>query len=405
MGRAINRLSPRRVANLKRPDHLEPGRHADGGGLYASVSKAGAKRWIFLYRWQGARHEMGLGPLNAVPLAKARELAAKARLMLAEGRSPLEARREADAAQRKSATPSTFGEVAKALIDGREDGWRNPKSAGQWRMTLDVYAAALRAKPVAEITTDDVVAVLRPIWSSKPETASRLRGRIEAVLDAARARGLIDRDATNPARWHGHLDVVLRRRSRDSRKHHAALSWKDMPGFMAELRARPAISARALEWCILTAARSGEALGTRWAEIDRDGKLWILPASRMKAGVAHEVPLSRAALAVLDAMPAGKPDDLVFAGARRGKPLSNMVFKALYLRMGRPTLTTHGFRSTFRDWAGEATDHPQEVCEHALAHAVRGAVQQAYRRQKALEKRRVLMDDWAAYCAGSEVSS
>jgi len=404
MGRSLNRLSARTVASL-----TEPGRHADGGGLYASIGKGdvakgggGSRRWVFLYRWEGARHEMGLGSLDAVPLAKARELAAKCRLAIAEGRNPLAERREADAALRRASAPSSFGEVADALIAGREAGWRNAKHRAQWRMTLTVYAAPLRAKPVASITTEDVLAVLTPIWMEKPETAGRVRGRIETVLDAARARGLIEHGVANPARWRGHLDHLLPRRSRLSRGHHTALPWQDLPAFMAELRGRPAVAARALEWCILTGARSGEALGARWAEIDRGARLWTVPAERMKAGKAHRVPLSSAAIAVLDAMTAGEPGALVFPGARRGKPLSNMAFKALYLRMGRPTLTTHGFRSTFRDWAGEATPHPRDVCEAALAHAVGDAVEQAYRRGDALEKRRALMNDWAGYCLGAE---
>lgn len=395
MARGLNKLSARTVATLS-----TPGRHADGGGLYASIGKTGARRWVFLYRWQGKRHEMGLGSLDAVPLAKARELAARCRLALAEGRSPLDDKRSDEQAQRVASVPSSFGDVADALIASRAPGWRNEKHHAQWRMTLEVYAAPLRGKPVAAITTEDVLSVLQPIWMEKPETASRTRGRIEAVLDAARVRGLIAPDAANPARWRGHLDHLLPPRNRLSRGHHTALPWQEVPAFMAQLRKRQASAARALEWCILTATRIGEALGTRWSEIDREASVWQIPAARMKSRKPHRVPLAPAALAVLDAMPVGDATDLVFPGAKPGKPLSNMVMKALFLRMGHPTITTHGFRSSFRDWAGECTPHPREVCEAALAHAIGNTVEQAYRRGDALEKRRALMNDWAAFCGG-----
>lgn len=407
MARAMHKLTARGVQTT-----TKPGRHSDGGGLYLVVearrgddgAKQLSKRWVFIYRRKrdGRQSEMGLGALAGASLADARSLAADARKKLAAGRDPIEERRGAAAAQRLAATPRTFGAVAADLMATKSPGWRNAKHRAQWRMTLDVYAGALREKAVDEITTEDVLAVLTPIWSTKPETASRTRGRIEAVLDAARARGLIATGAANPARWRGHLDHLLPRRARLARGHHAALPWEDLPAFMLDLRDRPGTGARALEWCILTAARIGEALGTRWREIDREAAVWECPADRMKAGKPHRVPLSPAAMALLERMPAGGPDDLVFPGAKRGKPLSNMVMKALFIRMGREGITTHGFRSTFRDWAGEATPHPREVCEAALAHAVGDAVEQAYRRGDALAKRRVLMSDWAAYCSSAE---
>lgn len=407
MARALHKLTARAVLTS-----TKPGRHSDGGGLYLVIeSRAGddgakqhlSKRWVFIYRRKrdGRQSEMGLGGLVAVSLADARGLAAEARKHLAAGRDPIEERHASSVAQRRAATPRSFGAVAADLMTAKSSGWRNAKHRAQWRMTLDVYAGALREKPVDEITTEDLLAVLMPIWSTKPETASRTRGRIEAVLDAARARGLIAAGTANPARWRGHLDHLLPKRGKLSRGHHAALPWEDLPAFILELRKRPAVAARALEWCILTAARIGEALGMRWGEIDPASAVWECPAERMKAGRSHRVPLSPAALAVLDQMPAGGPDDLVFPGAKRGKPLSNMAMKALFLRMGRDGITTHGFRSTFRDWAGEATPHPREVCEAALAHAVGNAVEQAYRRGDALAKRRRLMDDWAAYCASA----
>ncbi|MBL8565880.1 MAG: integrase arm-type DNA-binding domain-containing protein [Hyphomicrobiaceae bacterium] len=406
MARAMHKLTARGVQTA-----AKTGRHSDGGGLYlvvdAKASDEGAKhlgkRWVFIYRRKrdGRQSEMGLGGLASVSLADARNLAAEARKHLAAGRDPIDERRSTEAAQRQPASTRTFGAVADALRAAKSPEWRNAKHRAQWRMTLDVYAGPLREKAVDEITTEDVLAVLMPIWSTKPETASRTRARIEAVLDAARARGLIAAGTANPARWRGHLDHLLPKRGKLSHGHHAALPWEDLPAFMLELRERPAIAARALEWCILTAARLGEALGTRWREIDLSAAVWECPAERMKACKPHRVPLSPAAIAVLARVPAGGPDDLVFPGAKRGKPFSNMVMKALFKRMGRDGITTHGFRSTFRDWAGEATPHPREVCEAALAHAVGDAVEQAYRRGDALAKRRALMTDWAAYCGSA----
>lgn len=401
MAKSLNRLSARLVSSL-----TTPGRHADGGGLYATVSADGKRRrWVFLFRWQARRCEMGLGSLNAVPLARAREMAAKCRLDLAEGRNPLDARRAAIEAEQKAvdaqrldnARLTTFGEVADTLIASKSPGWRNAKHGAQWVMTLKVYAAPLRPLPVSRVTTEHVLAVLQPIWTTKPETAVRTRGRIEAVLDVARVRGLIPAHEANPARWRGHLDHLLPSREKLRRGHHAAMPWQRVPAFISELRMRPGTAARALEWCILTAARLGEALGTRWREIDVDAGVWECPADRMKTNKAHRVPLSPAALALLKSLPTGKPDDLVFPGAKFGKPLSNMVMKALFHRMGVFDVTTHGFRSSFRDWAGEVTTHPREVCEAALAHTVGNAVEQAYRRGDALEKRRALMNDWAAF--------
>ena len=407
MVRALNRLSAREAATLK-----TPGRHFDGGGLCLFISTdLSRKRWTFQFRWQGRKCEMGLGSPDTVPLARARELAASARLAVQNGSNPLEEkrapldahRRGVEEQKRARSKARTFGQVADELIESKGAGWRNSKHRAQWHMTLEIYAAPLRALPVAEVTTEQILAVLQPIWTSKPETASRTRGRIEAVIDAARARGLIPSDAANPARWKGHLANLLPPRERLSRGHHAALPWTELPAFMAQLRARPGLSARALEWTILTASRLGEALGTRWGEIDLSGRLWEVPKERMKAKRAHRVPLSPPAMALLASLPAGESGDLVFPGFKPGKPLSDMVMKSLFTRMRAGGITSHGFRSTFRDWAGEATSHPREVCEAALAHAVGDAVELAYRRGDALEKRRVLMCDWADYC-GSAVA-
>jgi integrase len=312
MARAIHKLTARGLQTA-----TKSGRHSDGGGLYLVIEpRAGSdggkhpsKRWVFIYRRKrdGRQSEMGLGGFADVSLAEARDRAADARKHLAAGRDPIGERRAADAAQRHVAAPRTFGAVAADLMSSKSPGWRNAKHRAQWRMTLDVYAGPLRDKAVDEIATEDVLAVLMPIWATKPETASRTRGRIEAVIDAARVRGLIQAGTANPARWRGHLDHLLPKRGKLSRGHHAALPWEDLPAFMLELRERPASAARALEWCILTAARIGEALGTRWREIDRAAGVWECPAERMKAGKAHRVPLSPTALAVLDRMPAGRP--------------------------------------------------------------------------------------------------
>ena len=405
MVRALNRLSAREVATVRKS-----GRHFDGGGLCLFISPDGSRRrWTFQFRWQGRKCEMGLGSPDTVPLAKARELAAAARLTVQNGSNPLEEKRAAVEAQRRDteerqltkSRARTFGEVADDLIESKGAGWRNSKHRAQWIMTLEIYAAPLRALTVAEVTTEQILATLQPIWTSKPETASRTRGRIEAVIDAARARGLVPADAANPARWKGHLANLLPPRKRLSRGHHAALPWKELPAFMVRLRERPGLSARALEWTILTAARLGEALGARWVEIDLADGVWEIPKDRMKAMREHRVPLSPSAMALLASLPAGAPDDLIFPGFKPGKPLSDMVMKSLFTRMKAGAITSHGFRSTFRDWAGEATSHPREVCEAALAHAVGDAVELAYRRGDALEKRRLLMCDWAVYCGSA----
>ena len=337
-----------------------------------------------------------------MPLAEARKLAAQCRAEVAAGRSPLATRRAAQAAEREAAVAAkasqgrTFRSVADATISAMETAWRNDKHRAQWRSTLDAYAGGLMDMDVAEIRTEHVLACLQPIWRDKAETASRLRGRIEAILDAARARGLIAEDRANPARWRGHLDKLLPRRAKLSRGHHAALPWREAPEFLARLRERHATAARALEFAILTAARSGEVRGMRWAEVDLASKVWIVPAERMKAAREHRVPLSARALGILSAMAAGEPEALVFPSGN-GRPFSDMVFKALFERMNAAGITTHGFRSSFRDWAGDATSFAREDIEAALAHRLKDRAEAAYRRGDALEKRRALMEAWADY--------
>ena len=385
----MGRLNPRQVGAI-----TEPGRHADGNNLYLSVSANGGRRWVFMYRRAGRQVEIGLGSARTVPLAKARMLAKAAHEAIADGRDPRSIRRP-------SGNVMTFGDAAESLIDALAAGWRNEKHEAQWRMTLGRardaegrltdtgYCLALRDRPVAAITTEDVLAVLRPIWTTKPETAQRLRGRIERVLDAARAQGW--RTGDNPARWRGHLDHLLAARQRLSRGHHAALPYVDVPAFVADLRSRQAVAASALEFVILTAARTGEALGATWAEVDWAAKVWTVPAERMKSGREHRVPLSDRAIAILRTLENAKTADRIF-------PLSTMALAMLLRRMGRDNITVHGFRSAFRDWAGDSTSFPREVAEAALAHVISDKTEAAYRRADALDRRRKLMDAWARYC-------
>lgn len=388
------KLTARGVSALK-----EPGRHSDGDGLYVQISKAGARSWLFLFKRDGKQREMGLGSLKNVGLAEAREKAAEARKVLARGEDPIDARRAAEAASASLKALPTFGSFADDFVKGIAPGFRNEKHVAQWRSTLsDAYVKTLRPIRIDEVATDDVLAVLSPIWLAKNETASRLRGRIERVLDAARARGL--RSGENPARWKGHLDALLPKASGTERGHHAAMPYADVPAFVERLRRVSGISARALEFTILTAARSGETRGATWSEFDLDGKLWTVPATRMKAGREHRVPLSERAIAILrEVMPLRRSDDpaiLVFPGAKLGKPLSVMSFDMTLRRLGADC-TTHGFRSAFRDWVGEETVFPREVAESALAHVVGDAVERAYRRGDALEKRRALMAAWSQF--------
>ena len=388
MARKINRLNARAVATI-----TKSGRHADGGGLYLSISPNGGRRWVFLYRWHGKPTEIGFGSARDVTLARARELAGQARGKLAEGINPKDARR--------SSVGATFGECADRLIEAIRPAWRNGKHAAQWEMTLRDYAAPLRRLPVDKITTDDVLLVLKLLWNDKPETASRLRGRIERVLDAAKAQGL--RNGENPARWRGHLDQLLPKRQRLTRGHHAAMSYAEVPAFMSALQARQATAALALEFAILTAARSGEVLGARWDEFDLDRAVWTIPATRMKAGREHRVPLLRRALKIPKAMHEARSGDFVFPGHKPGRPLSAMALEMVLRRMKIEDATVHGFRSAFRDWAAECTNFPNEVCEAALAHVIENKSEAAYRRGDLFDKRRKLMEAWAAYCVAPKV--
>jgi integrase len=378
----MGKLTARMVETAK------AGKYGDGDGLQLAVSPSGAKKWVLRFLWQGRPREMGLGSYPVVGLAEARDKALAGRKLARSGADPI--------AARKGKGVPTFGELADQVARDLADGFRNDKHKAQWAMTLKVYAAPLREKPVDSITTEDVLAVLRPVWLEKPETASRLRGRVERVLNAAKAKGY--RIGENPAAWRGHLDNLLPKPSRLSRGHHAAMDYRDIFAFIAKLREREAVAALALEFTILTATRSGEILGARWSEIDLDAKVWTIPAQRMKAAREHRVPLSEPALAILAKVNEAKVSDYVFPGQRPGKPLSVMALEIVLRRMGIEDATTHGFRSAFRDWAGNETHFPRELAEHALAHVIGDRAEQAYRRSDALARRREVMDAWANYC-------
>ncbi|MBL8538802.1 MAG: integrase arm-type DNA-binding domain-containing protein [Betaproteobacteria bacterium] len=389
-GRRIDRLSPRKVATAG------PGLHNDGLGLLLQVTPFGAKSWLLRYRFAGRRREMGLGPLSEVSLAEARERRERYRKQIRDGTDPIEQRRadkRARVAERAQAM--TFADTAGAFIRSKSVEWTNPKHVAQWQATLETYAFPVLGEiDVRDVDVGAVLRVLEPIWCEKPETASRVRGRVEAVLGWAGARGY--RSIENPARWRGHLDKLLPAPTKvRAVAHHAALPYAEISDFMQALRAQAGIGARALEFAILTAARTGEVLGATWAEIDAQRALWTVPAIRMKAGREHRVPLSAPALGVLQAL--HRENEYVFPGGKIGRPLSNMAMLATLRRMGRGELTAHGFRSTFRDWAAEQTHFPKELAEAALAHVVSGKTEAAYQRGDLLEKRRRMMDDWARY--------
>lgn len=405
---------PKRARELRPVElgRLPPGRHAVGGapGLLLQIPDPdrplsdgrcrSSASWVLRYSIDGKRRDHGLGGYPEVGLAEARDRARAARQRIFEGQDPIAARQAADLARRAaSAAAVTFKTAAADYIKSNEKGWRNAKHGQQWRNTLETYAfPVLGDLLVRDIETAHVLAVLEPIWTEKNETATRLRGRIECVLDAATVREL--RTGPNPARWKGHLDHILPAPRKVARvEHHAALPIGDVAGFVARLRAADGMGARALEFAILTAARSGEVRGATWDEIDVQAAVWAIGPERMKGGRAHRVPLSPAALALLASLPQGEPGAPVFASAK-GTTLSDMTLTAVLRRM-KVAVTAHGFRSTFRDWAAERTNYPNEVCEQALAHAIENAAEAAYRRGDLFEKRRALMNDWATFCGGA----
>jgi integrase len=386
-------LTALRVARL-----TKPGRYADGNGLYLQVTSSGGKSWIL--RYERARRErwLGLGALHTVSLKDARERARKARLQILDGIDPIDAKRAQRAAEALAAAKSiTFEEAAKQYFDAHEKKWRNAKHRAQFLSTLKAYAYPKIGKlPVADIDLGLVLKVIEPIWEAKTETASRVRGRIETVLDWATVRGY--RKGENPARWRGHLEHVLPARGRIAKQnHHAALPYAELPAFMSELRKREGVAAKALEFTILTAARTGETIGATWGEINFSDKTWTVPAGRIKGGREHRVPLSDTALKLLKSLPTEKNNEFVFIGPRSGG-LSNMGMASVLSRMERKDITVHGFRSTFRDWAAERTNYPNHVVEMALAHTIGSKVEAAYRRGDLFDKRRQLMATWEKFC-------
>lgn len=410
VARTINKLSAAKVAK-----ETTPGLYGDGGGLWLQVAKSTArnakegdvtKSWLFRYMLSRKARYMGLGNLNTFSLSEARERARRARQLVADGIDPVEARRIKKATDRADdAKRVTFSEAATSYITAHRAGWKNKKHADQWQNTIDTYAAAvIGGLQVGSIETGHIIKVLEPIWVTKAETASRLRGRIESVLDWATARGF--RKGENPARWRGHLDKLLPPRSKVAKvKHQPALPYVDLPAFMKRLRGMDSTSARALEFTILTAARTGETIGARWSEIDLTVKIWTVPPDRMKSGREHRVPLTDRAIEIIrKASSEGSSDSFVFSGVRKDMGLSNMAMLEL-LRGMEDGVTVHGFRSSFRDWAGEMTNFPRDLAEAALAHVLADKTEAAYRRGDALERRRRLMFAWERYCASKQESN
>ncbi|WP_342618380.1 tyrosine-type recombinase/integrase [Rhodoferax sp. GW822-FHT02A01] len=416
MARQLAKLTALQVAKL-----TKPGLYGDGGGLTLQITRAGSKSWLFRYMRDGKAHGMGLGPTHTVTLAEARVKALEARKLLVDGQNPLVVKnQQKTAAALERARMMTFDQCAKAYIDAHKASWKNEKHRDQWTNTLTAYASPVFGKlPVAEVDTALIVKCLSPIWEAKAETATRLRGRIESVLGWATTSGY--RSGENPARWKGHLENLLASISKTTRvKNHPSLPWPRIGEFMSAIKKREGVAARAVEFCILTACRSGEVRGARWSEFDFENNVWTIPAERMKARREHQVPLSDAALAVLKTVrSAGTANEnsivdaegkgFVFAGTKK-QELSDMSLTAVLRRMNSDEeksiwvdangegITVHGFRSTFRMWAAEKTAYPREVAEHALAHQLPDAVERAYQRGTQFDKRKALMSDWGIFC-------
>jgi integrase len=387
----------------------KPGMHGDGGNLWLQVTgdaKRPARSWLFRFGRDGRERYMGLGPYPDVALQEARDKAQDARRLLREGKDPIEVKRSNEAAAALAlAKGMTFRQCAEAYIEAHKDSWKNAKHAAQWPSTLEAYAHPVFGDlPVQAIDVALVMKAVEPIWRTRTETASRLRGRIEAVLDWATVRG--SRQGENPARWRGHLDHLLPERSKVQKvRHHPALAYTEIGEFMSQLTQQEGASARALEFAILTAGRTNEIIGATWQEIALGERAWTIPAARMKSGKEHRVPVSVPALAILEGLAKTGKEGFIFPGGKFHKPLSSMALLMVLRRMGRKDLTVHGFRSTFRDWAAERTNFAREVAEMALAHSVSDKVEAAYRRGDLFEKRRKLMDAWASYCAKPAVEA
>ena len=395
MARLVKRLKPLTVSKKRKP-----GYYPDGAGLYLQISRSGSKSWIFRFMLDGRAREMGLGSFNAVSLDEARDKAQGCRNLLVKKIDPIEQRAADETANRVAAANQiTFDECATAYIGAHKPGWKNAKHAAQWAATLKTYASpVIGPLPVQAIDTGLVMKVLEPIWREKTETASRVRGRVESILDWATVRE--HRQGENPARWRGHLDKLLPKRSKVSAvRHHPALPYPEVAAFMKKLRCLSGVAPRALEFIILTAARESEVVNTTWDEIDLNAQLWTVPPERMKSRREHRVPLSDAALAVLDTLKTEKQNKYVFTGWRVGRPLTGASCLKVLRDMGYKDITVHGFRSTFRDWAAEQTNYPREVAEAALAHVIDDKVEAAYRRGDMLRRRALLMDAWTKYCS------
>ena len=396
---------PKKVSNALTPlgvKNAKPGRHADGGGLHLLVKESGARSWVYRFMLNGKSRDVGLGAAgpDGISLADARDARAALRLKVKAGVDPLaerqqEAAKALAAAQASQVAGITFKVVAEAYIEANEGSWRNDKHRQQWKNTLATYVyPVIGDLPVAEVATAHVLQILEPIWKAKPETASRVRGRIETILDAAKARGY--REGENPARWRGHVAQILPARAKLTRGHHKAMPYGTLPSFVGALHKREAVAALALEFTILTAARTGEVIGAKWGEVDLDQAVWTIPAIRMKAGKEHRVPLSERAVDILRSTQ-GLGKEWLFP-ATKGASMSGMAMAMLLRRMDID-VTVHGFRSGFRDWCAECTGYAHEVAEMALAHTIDNKVERAYRRGDLFDKRRRLMDEWAAYCA------
>ncbi|WP_408873326.1 tyrosine-type recombinase/integrase [Gluconobacter roseus] len=399
----MSRLAPNQLTTRK-VETWKSGNLCDGGGLWL-IATPTSRGWIFRFTSPvtGKRREMGLGSAYDVPLATARQRASEARLLLAEKIDPLDRKQEIDKARKlEQALTLTFEQVARRFITEQASGWKDKKAEPIWRRSLEQHVFPVFGdRPVSRVSTDDVLNALRPIWDSKTETASRLRSRVERILGYAKAHGWCEGE--NAARWRGHLDAILPPPSKVTKvEHHAAVERKDIGKVMASLAASDGLAAKAVRFVCLTAARSGEVRAATWNEIDLSSKVWIIPAGRMKAGREHRVPLTDSSMAILEAVTTLRdPEngDLVFPGQKAGKPLSDVALsKALHQAAGTKGVTVHGLRSTFRDWAAEETHYPREVAEMALAHAIGDKVEAAYRRGDLFEKRRKMMEEWAAYC-------
>jgi len=381
----FHKLSTRKIMSVK-----SAGRHSDGKGLYLLVKKTGRKSWVYMWNKDHRRREMGLGGFPDVSLARAREKAQAARELIAEDKDPIR--------EKKKTVTKSFGEAADHLVETLRADWTNEKHRQQWTRTVSHYCKPIRNIPVGSVDTDDVLRVLKPIWTEKEETARRLRARIERILDYASAHNW--REGENPARWKGHLKDILPKRDKLKKRNFAAMPYEKIPNFLSDLEKERGMAALALKMTIHTALRTNEVLELKWSEIDLKKKILTIPAERMKGDNEHVVPLSSSMLKLLGEVKMFQSSDYVFPGARAGRPLSNMSMNMLMRRMGVNDATVHGFRSSFRDWCGDHTQYPREIAEAALSHKVGNKVEQAYRRRSALEKRGELMQDWSVYCEG-----